>query len=68
MNVCVDVLCPVEQMRKGVSVRRGIRMNVLKRVAANRQRIEDARQRDEREREVLRLLNQRPNQVKETVK
>ena len=39
---------------------RGIKSNVLKRIAGKRQRIEEAQQREEREREVLRLLNQHP--------
>jgi len=39
---------------------RGIKNSVLKRIAANRQRLEQAQQREEREREVLRLLNQQP--------
>jgi hypothetical protein len=46
---------------EGVSVaQRGIKTNVLKRVAANRQRIEEAHRREEREREALRQLNQQP--------
>jgi hypothetical protein len=38
--------------------KRGIAANVLNRVAANRQRMEQARERDEREREQLQRLNQ----------
>jgi hypothetical protein len=40
-------------------MRKNIRSNVLQRVTANRQRIEEAQQREEREREALRLLNQK---------
>jgi len=39
-------------------MKRGIKANVLERVARNRQRLEDARLREEREREFLRKLNQ----------
>jgi hypothetical protein len=42
--------------RKGVPVRRGIKANVLKRIAANQRRFEEARLRDEREREAIRAL------------
>ncbi len=40
-------------------MRRGIRTNVLKRVVANRQRIEEAREREEREAAAIRALNQK---------
>jgi hypothetical protein len=40
-------------------MRRGVRKNVLNRVAVNRQRIEEAQQRDEREREAIKMLNQK---------
>ncbi len=40
-------------------MRRGIKANVHRRVTANKQRIEEAREREEREREALRLLNQK---------
>jgi hypothetical protein len=40
-------------------VRRGIQNSVRQRINANRQRIEDARLRDEREREAIKLLNQK---------
>jgi hypothetical protein len=39
-------------------MRRGIKTNVLNRVNANRQRLEQAQQREERERETIKLLNQ----------
>jgi len=39
---------------------RGIKRNVLQRVNANRQRLEQAQQREEREREAIRLLNHQP--------
>jgi hypothetical protein len=32
---------------------------VLKRIAANRQRLDEVRERDEREREAIKLLNQK---------
>lgn len=38
--------------------RRSVRVNIQRRVSANKQRIDEAQQREEREREVLRLLNQ----------
>jgi hypothetical protein len=40
-------------------MRRGVRKNVLNRVQTNRQRIEEAREREEREREAVKLLNQK---------
>jgi len=40
-------------------VKRGIRTNVLKRIAANRQRVEQEREREEREREAIRQLKTR---------
>jgi len=40
-------------------MRRGIRRSVLQRVNANRTRIVEAREREEREREVIKLLNQK---------
>lgn len=40
-------------------MRRSVRNNVLKRVAANRQRAEDAQQRDEREAAAIRSLNKK---------
>jgi len=40
-------------------MRKGIRTNVLQRVNANRARIVEAREREEREREAIRLLNQK---------
>ena len=57
--MCVDALCPVQRMRKGVFMRRGIRTNVLKRIAANRRKAAEAQQRDQKEREVIRVLVQR---------
>ena len=54
--------------RKGVPVRRGIKTNVLKRITANRQRAAEVMEQEARDREAMRLLNQRPNQVKEKVK
>jgi hypothetical protein len=39
--------------------KRGIKTSVLNRVAANRQRIEEARQHEEREREAIKALNQK---------
>jgi hypothetical protein len=44
---------------EGVSVGRGIQNSVRQRINANRQRIEEARLRDEREREAIKLLNQK---------
>jgi hypothetical protein len=38
-------------------VRKNIRTNVQQRIAANRQRMEEAREREERERELLQKLN-----------
>jgi hypothetical protein len=38
--------------------RRSVQANVHRRVSENRQRLEQAQQREEREREALRLLNQ----------
>jgi hypothetical protein len=45
-------------------MRRGIRSNVLKRIAGNQQRVEEAQQREEREREKIKLLNQREPESK----
>jgi hypothetical protein len=39
-----------------VSVRKNLKTNVLNRVAANRRRVEEARQREEREAEAIRKL------------
>jgi len=41
-------------------MKRSVKGNVWRRIAGNRQRIEEAQQREEREREALRLLNQQP--------
>jgi hypothetical protein len=49
-------------------MKRGIRTNVRQRVAANRQRLEEAREREERDREALRLLNQKERKQDETTK
>lgn len=46
-------------------MKRGIRTNVLKRIAANRQRVEQEREREEREREAIRQLNQKRTGEKE---
>jgi len=45
-------------------MRRGIRSNVLQRVNANRARIVEAREREEREAAVIRALNQKKEQGK----
>jgi hypothetical protein len=45
-------------------VRRSIQNNVRQRVAANRARIVEAREREEREAEMIRLLNQKKEQTK----
>jgi len=42
-----------------MSSRRGIKFQIAKRITANRQRVEDAREREEREAEVLRELNRK---------
>ena len=44
--------------KETMTLRRGIKANVHRRIAGNRQRLEQARQQDEREQEALRLLNQ----------
>jgi len=40
-------------------VRRGIKTNVVRRIAANRQRVDEAQQREEREAAAIKLLNQK---------
>lgn len=40
-------------------MRKNIRQNITARMTANRRKIEEARERDEREREALRRLNQK---------
>jgi hypothetical protein len=40
-------------------VRRNIQNNILQRIAANRQKAAEAEQREEREREAIKLLNQK---------
>ena len=40
--------------------RRSVRANVHLRVTPNKRRIEEARKRDEREREAIKVLNQQP--------
>jgi hypothetical protein len=46
-------------------MRRSIQNSVRQRVAANRQRVQKAREREEREAEVIRLLNQKKEQAKQ---
>ncbi len=45
-------------------MKRSVRGSVLKRVAANRQKAADVQRREEQEREMLRLLNQRQKEQK----
>ncbi len=46
-------------------MKRSVKGNVYRRIAGNRQRIEEARQREEREREAIKLLNQKRTGEKE---
>jgi hypothetical protein len=43
----------------GVPMKRGVRSSVLKRMHANRRRVADAREREEREAEAIRVLNKK---------
>ena len=57
-------LCAQTVEGRRVFMRRGIKTNVLKRVNANRQKAADVQEREEREAEMIRSLNQKKEQTK----